>query len=641
MTRNFGRSALATVSLFCVFVLMACSSSSAPVLRNITITPPTATITVGSQGVTFTATAYYSDGSTANANSLVTWASSNPNVAQVSGGVVTPLNNGTTTISATATGVTAATAAVAVNTLVSIKVTPANQTVAISGTQQYDAVGTFSDNSTSDITTQVSWSASSSSVSISSGGLATVSSTATSGTQSTISAFLYGVTGSTTMTIGAAGATTLQITVTPNVTTLAVGNSVTLLAQEVTGGVPQAPTNVVAWTNGTPATANLLTLTPNNQETSLVNALATGSTTITATDGSLVAQVTLTVVTGSTHFAYVSNNSDGTIGSFTVTASTSPYLTALSPLNNVAAPQQIALNPSGQVLYWVDITTDVSSASIASDGTLSNAASTPIGSIAVFPFAAVDPFGRFLYVSNDQNSTIYGYVLNSDGTISSTPPTTITTNLSDPQGLYIDRSGNYLYATNNGTNQISAYSINQTTGALSALTAMPTIATGAGPIYATWDPTKTYLFVADGNDNTIAAFSLGAGGVLSQVGAQPFAVTGSSFIFNVAVDPSGTHIYALDEGSGGNGQVFGFNLSGGTISSTAVTGTPIATGSTPIGNIVIDPTGVLMAVDNAGDGTISVYSITSGTGVLTAGTPVVSGSGANSGPEYITFLNLP
>jgi hypothetical protein len=97
--------------------------------------------------------------------------------------------------SATTTG---ATLTVTTSTLQSIAVTPANPTISKGLTQQFTATGTFSDNSTQNLTGQVTWASATTSVAtITSGGLATGVATGTS----TISAKLNGVTGSTVLTV--------------------------------------------------------------------------------------------------------------------------------------------------------------------------------------------------------------------------------------------------------------------------------------------------------------------------------------------------------------------------------------------------------------------------------------------------------
>ncbi len=85
-------------------------------------------------------------------------------------------------------------------TLSSIAVTPANQTISTGATQQYIATGTYTDSSTQNITSQVSWASSNTSAAtISSAGLAT----GVSAGSSTITATLSSITGSTTLTVQA------------------------------------------------------------------------------------------------------------------------------------------------------------------------------------------------------------------------------------------------------------------------------------------------------------------------------------------------------------------------------------------------------------------------------------------------------
>jgi trimeric autotransporter adhesin len=75
------------------------------------------------------------------------------------------VGSGTTMITATLSGVTSSPATLSVNQLASIVFTPANQTIAAAATEQYRATGTFTSSSgtptTSDITAQVTWTASS------------------------------------------------------------------------------------------------------------------------------------------------------------------------------------------------------------------------------------------------------------------------------------------------------------------------------------------------------------------------------------------------------------------------------------------------------------------------------------------------
>jgi len=154
----------------------------------------------------FTATGTFSDNSTQNLTNQVTWASATTGVATVNAaGLATAVGTGTSTISATLSGITGSTVlTVTAAVLQSIAVTPANPSVAKGQTEQFTATGTFSDNSTQNLTNQVTWvSATTGVATINAAGPATAVSPGTS----TISATLNGVTGSTVLTV-VAGTTT-------------------------------------------------------------------------------------------------------------------------------------------------------------------------------------------------------------------------------------------------------------------------------------------------------------------------------------------------------------------------------------------------------------------------------------------------
>lgn len=667
MNRNSRPFTLAAVSLVCVLFLGACNCI--PTLRYITISPTSATISV-STTQQFTAQAYYSNGNIQNATNTVAWSSSNTAVATISStGVATAVGPGTTTITAFAAGTSGATATLNVNQLTSISVTPATATVPAGGSQQFMATGTYTNasgtTSTTDITSLVTWSVTPTTLATitqgssgTGGGLATAGTTQGTGT---VSATLDGITGTASLTVGAPAAVSLQIT--PATPTIAIGNALTFLAQEVySDGSLHQPANVVAWTNGTPTTAGLFTLTANNSENSIASGLAAGTTVIGATDGTLTASVTLTVVTGKTHFAYISNNGDSTIQYYSVSTTTSPYLTSVGAPSQSAPPTQTILNPNGQYMYWTDSSGNVWIASIntstgapTTSTTLTPQPTSPTAT-AAFTFGAVDPYGRFLFVSNDGGTTgvgagVYGFTISqTDGSLTPIPGSPFTSNINVPECVIIDRTGSYLYATNNGStgtdaNSLAAFSINQSTGALTPL-ATPTYATGVGPVLGALDPSGTHIYVADGGDNTVAGFTIGTGGALTAISGTPFAVTGTPspvYLFNLVIDPSGTHIYVLDTGNDsatppGTGEVFGFNIGSGGVIGAAISGMPVATDVGPIFGIVIDPTGTLVAVDNNIANDISLFLTGSG-GTLTATTPPTVATG--KAPQYVTFYNAP
>jgi len=173
------------------------------VLQSITISPQNATMGKGTT-LQFTATGNYSDSSTQDLTALVTWTSSDSTEVSInSTGLATGRQFGTVTIGAALGSVNSSTGlTVNKNPLVSIVVTPVNPTISVGQTQQFTAIGTYSDASTQDLTKTAHWSSSSSGVAtinngVSGGGLATGQGIGSA----TITATFQGIGGSTTLTV--------------------------------------------------------------------------------------------------------------------------------------------------------------------------------------------------------------------------------------------------------------------------------------------------------------------------------------------------------------------------------------------------------------------------------------------------------
>jgi hypothetical protein len=162
-------------------------------LKSIAATPASPSI---AKGLTkqFTATGTYSDGSTKNLTGKVTWKSATLATATItSTGLATGVAVGTSGITASLNGVTSPADVLTVTAakLESIAVTPASPSIAKGSTKQFTATGTYSDSSTKNLTSKVTWkSARLTTATITSSGLATGVAVGTS----TITASLSGVT---------------------------------------------------------------------------------------------------------------------------------------------------------------------------------------------------------------------------------------------------------------------------------------------------------------------------------------------------------------------------------------------------------------------------------------------------------------
>jgi alpha-tubulin suppressor-like RCC1 family protein len=124
----------------------------------------------------FVAIGTFTDGSSADITAQATWASSSPSVASINtrSGLAAVLAAGTTSISATLGKLIATTNLTGMPAqLSSIAVSPKSASLNVGGTQQLQAIGTYSDGSTADVTSAVAWASDASAVAMVTGGRVT------------------------------------------------------------------------------------------------------------------------------------------------------------------------------------------------------------------------------------------------------------------------------------------------------------------------------------------------------------------------------------------------------------------------------------------------------------------------------------
>lgn len=259
---------------------------TAPTISFITVSPVGLTLGIGINQQ-FTATATYSNGSSQDLVSGVTWTSSSTAAATVdNNGLVTTVAAGSTTITATVGSFTdASTLTVVPANLISIAVSPSVASIAQGTDQQFTATGTFDDGSTQ-LLTSVTWSSTATgTASVDSSGLASGVGVGVT----TISAASGSVSGSATLTV--TGATLVSIAVTPANSSMAVGTSKQFTATGTfSDSSTQDVTAAALWASSNPAA-----VTVNSQ--GLVSSLATGTTTIIASVGSVSGETGLMVST--------------------------------------------------------------------------------------------------------------------------------------------------------------------------------------------------------------------------------------------------------------------------------------------------------------------------------------------------------
>ena len=276
--------AFVSLSVGCGGVGSPTSTTTAKTLTEISVSPGTASITAGATQQ-FAATATYSDGSTANVTSSATWAATTQSVATVNtSGLAQAVAAGSTKVTATVSGMSGSATLTVAPSLSSITVSPANPSAAIGATQQFSATAKYSDGSTGNVSSTVTWTSATTSVAtISSSGLATAVATGSS----VITAAIGGISGTSSLTVTPQVA---SIAITPATVGTYVGDTDQFTATATySNGSTGNVTSTATWTSATSSVATI-------NASGLATGVAAGTSVVTASLGGVTsAAITLSV----------------------------------------------------------------------------------------------------------------------------------------------------------------------------------------------------------------------------------------------------------------------------------------------------------------------------------------------------------
>ena len=120
-----------------------------------------------------------------------------------------------------------------------------------------------------------------------------------------------------------------------------------------------------------------------------------------------------------------------------------------------------------------------------------------------------------------------------------------------PISIAVHPSGKFIYAANQGSNDISLFNIDSNSGELTEV--LPRTPAGLNPTFMVMDSGGTLIFVANQTSNNISVYSISASdGTLTAISGSPFP-TGARPV-TLALAPSGKFLYV---GSGNLAGVFG------------------------------------------------------------------------------------
>ena len=363
-----------------------------------------------------------------------------------------------------------------------------------------------------------------------------------------------------------------------------------------------------------------------------------------------------TVVSDVPAYAYVGNQSSNTVSGYAVDNS-SGALTAVpgSPFTGPTGPRQTAAELFGKYLYVAN----GGSGEVAGSGVYAYSIASASGALTAIsgsPFPGgsgprglvVDPSGEYVYTANRNDNNVSGYVVSaSSGVLTPVPgsPFAIMSSSSEqapgPQKITVDPAGKFLYVTDHLTGDIAGFTINSSTGALTAISGSPfsdqeTPDIDIQPYAIVVAPSGKFVYVTNHGTSTISVYSVNStSGALTPVSGSPFSIPPPSECdaqpYGAAIGPSGQFLYVADYGCSSI-SIFFLN---------PLTGVPTQIANSPVfidtddldceaepNDDTIDSTGRFLYVADQGCGLVTGYSIDPTTGALTeiAGSPFTAGN---------------
>jgi 6-phosphogluconolactonase len=202
---------------------------------------------------------------------------------------------------------------------------------------------------------------------------------------------------------------------------------------------------------------------------------------------------------------------------------------------------------------------------------------------------------QWLYVA--LGTQIQGYSIDgTTGALTALTGSPFASSNTESSSMSTDPAGKFLFLSGANDNQVTVFSVSQTDGSLTTVGSFPT---GFFAAEATTDGLGKFLYVTAGNlGSAVAVYSIGSTGSLTPTSGSPFSIS----IAQLEAEPTGKFLLGVTGNGANNGftsddhiYVFSINQSTGAI--TPVTGSPFPTTFTPA-SLTVHPSGTFVYTFN-------------------------------------------
>jgi len=350
---------------------------------------------------------------------------------------------------------------------------------------------------------------------------------------------------------------------------------------------------------------------------------------------------------------FVATQGDSSVSAYTIDLSTGILNANGDSVPTGSVPVAMIASPSGTALFVANSgTNDISAYTVTTDGTLTPASgTTPTGGMTPLSMA-MDAGGHFLFVANqglqiDPASGTVSVFAVQDATLTAVPGSPFrvaelgASSGTGPAGVAVTPDGKFLYVSNQFDSTVTTFLVD----ASGLLTRGPVVAVGTAPSALAITANGGFLYVA--NSSTVSGFAIcnqvvntcndptTPDGILTPLTGSPFS-SGLGPVSIVAA-PSGKFLFVVDRLSN---QISQYKIATGTGELTPNTQATISTGANPVsaairvGTTIDATTGGTtnyLYVAELGASSLSIYTFDSTKGTLgRVGAPITIDGGQPS-----------
>ncbi len=238
------------------------------------------------------------------------------------------------------------------------------------------------------------------------------------------------------------------------------------------------------------------------------------------------------------------------------------------------------------------------------------------------PPAGIDikifPGGKFLYVSDFDSGSVYVYSIDlSTGALTavSGSPFSFPGHTGSGGPIAIDPAGKFLFSSS-AAGAIVSFTINPQNGILTPGTAQ-IITDNNQPVFLLVDPSGKFLIASNHSDSSGGGFSVfsidSSTGVLAAVSGSPFTFFQNAAPQQIVLNSGGTVLYAALSNAK---QVAALDFDPASGKLTSIQGSPYPAGLLTQ-SLALVPSGTFLYAGNNGAGTVSNYAVDTSSGGLT------------------------